>query len=280
MTGIMIWLIILYIVAGLLFLLLLLLFAPFYLEAKLNWKGNFGNARVSFWWIHPFLVSIRYDSDKNDITAMIARWKIQKKEKEEPTETPQSTESPFFDQTEKDYSQEESIPEKPEISSEKPEIQSKTTESVEKNAGKMDNFIGKLKKGKFLFYLKQSVWIKKIIKWLSRVIRSFGYMINFNYLTAYIRAGIEDPVILGKIYGYYNAISNGLDIKNSRCRLLFEPVFMENYFEGNGEIKLRSSVRNLLLPIGTAIFTFPYLSTLILWWRIKHINKNKGNEKK
>jgi hypothetical protein len=53
-------------------------------------------------------------------------------------------------------------------------------------------------------------------------------------------------------------------------RLDFVPLFEDRpRFDWDGCLQLSSSVARLLWPVVVALFTFPYLSSLLLWRRMK-----------
>ena len=170
----------------------------------------------------------------------------------------------------------ENIQEKAEKTS---ETQKVTTETVEKKPGKMDNLKERVQKNWIFFFLRQKKWRFKVFSWLIRVLRTFGRLVRFEYFRADLRAGIEDPAVLGRIFGYYQAVCSALQLMESGFSVFFEPVFMKNHFEADGAIKIRSSVGSLLAPLGVAVFTFPYVSTFFLWRRYKK-NLKRMKEKK
>jgi hypothetical protein len=149
------------------------------------------------------------------------------------------------------------------------QIEQPIIETVEKKPDKMDNLIGRIKKSRIIFFLSHKNWRQKMLSWLLRFFKTFRHLVHFECFKADIRAGIEDPAILGKIFGYYQAFSNALQLKEYGFDLCFEPLFMENHFEVDGAVKIKSSIGSLLAPFGVAFLTFPYISTFFLWRRYK-----------
>lgn len=274
-----------YIIAGVgvVFLfLLLVLFTPFHMDARFCNLQDSSEASVSLWWIHPFFISFFYNYRENDYYLRIVWWKISKKKeaKEEletgvkPEETIQEVEetSAAVAEPEMEEKMEESTGK--EIESEQP-----TIETVVKKPGKMDNLIEQIKRSRIIFFIRHKKWREKIISWLFRFLKSFCRLVRFECFKAHIRAGVEDPAVLGRIFGYYKAISNGLQLNEYGFNLFFEPVFMKNHFEADGAVKISSSVGNLLKPLGIAFFTFPYFSTFFLWRSYKREMKRISSKK-
>lgn len=284
----MVWSVVLYIAAGLLGVLLLslifLLFSPLYLKAHFIWQHDSQVAVARFWLIHPFIFTIKYDIVKNDLLIKLLGWKIRKKKSEEQSLEEKNVEEPVttVQVAEQVSAQEEVKAETVELSDAEiePEIKLSVPESVEKKTAKIDNIIGQIKNSKLLFIASEKRWLKKMGAWFLCFLKSFFYLIRCNYAKAYLKAGIEDPALLGRIYGYYVAVRNGLSTIDSRFDVLFEPVFMENHFEGNGEIEIKSSMGRLLAPVGFAIFTFPYISTLFVYIRYRRRYKKAGKTQK
>lgn len=282
----MIWSVILYILAGLfglfILFLLLILFSPFCLDLRWKWVGDdSGDCTVSLWWIHPFIITGKYNFPEDDFSLKITWWKIQRKKNQIQSSESEENYEITPAKLETEPATKAGLEEKKTgISEKKVEIQEPTTETVEKKFGKIDNLIEKIKRNEYLFFLRQKKWREKISRWFIGFLKSFRYMIRWNLFSATIKAGVEDPAVLGKIYGYYEAISNGIDIRNSRFNIMFEPVFMKNCFEGFGEIRIRSSIGNLLAPVGIAIFTFPYLNTFIVWYRLRRRSRKMKDNKK
>lgn len=249
--------------------LLLVLFAPFYMKARICSFESNHEAAMSLWWIHPFFLSIFFNLKKNDYYIKVAGWKLPKKRESQPlSEQPVQTQEQIKSVEGKtsETKENEHIQEKTERS---PETQKANTETVEKKPGKMDNLMERIKKNWIFFFLRHKKWRFKVFSWLIRVLKTAGRLVRFEYFRADLRAGVEDPAALGRIFGYYQAVCSALQLMESGVSFFFEPVFMKNHFEAKGVIKIRSSVGSMLAPLGVAVFTFPYVSTFFLWRRYK-----------
>lgn len=297
----MVWSTILIIIGSILtFLLLLLLFiilSPFYLGTKFSWADNKGQGYVSFWWVNPLVVYFKYDLATKAQKIIIAGWKIGEKKNaaEAPVSEnipPQESKAPVVAKYVPELPREEvkereiEIPEeKPEVIEKEmpqeiygPEVTAKTEEpvvekpkKVEKKAEKKDNILTRLKKNRVLFFLRSRRWREKVTGWILRVFKSLFRIIRFDSLKLQVKAGLEDPSSVGAIYGIYEAVKFGLLDQNRKFDIRFEPVFMEDHLELRGETGIRSSIARLLVPFFVALFSFPYISTLILWRRSRKL---------
>ncbi len=277
------WTVVFYISAGLgvVFLLLMLfaLFTPFHVNARFCSLQNCSKASIFLWWGHPFFISFFYNYRENDYYLRIAWWKVYKKKTvQKELETPAKPDEKTVEVEEKaaavaDAKIEEEMVDttQKDTQSEQPKI-----ESVEKKPGKMDNLIEGIKKNRIVFFLSHKKWRGKIFSWFFRFFKTFNHLIRFECLKADIRAGVEDPAVLGKIYGYYQAFSNGLQLNEYGFNFFFEPVFMKNHFEADGALKISSSIGRLLTPFGVAFLTFPYISTFFIWRSYKRKMKRVG----
>ena len=121
------------------------------------------------------------------------------------------------------------------------------------------------------FSLDQRKIAKKAMIWLGKVIGKLLRVIKIDQLTMQIKAGSEDPAFTGSLHGFYTGIIHGLDINGHKhIKLDFEPIFNNrDIFEFEGAVSIKTSAARLLWPALVALFTFPYISALILWRRIK-----------
>lgn len=140
-------------------------------------------------------------------------------------------------------------------------------ESVEISSPRRDNLLNRLKKNRYLFFLRNHKWRGKITRWVLRVFSSFFRIVSLDKFQVWIKAGLEDPSVTGMIYGFYQALRNGLSGQFQKVMIEFEPVFSRDEFHFSGETGIRSSFGRLILPVIVALFTFPYLTTLRLWLR-------------
>lgn len=145
------------------------------------------------------------------------------------------------------------------------------TEEEKKNTS--TSFSSKINKWKLIiqFSLNQRRIAKKAMIWLGRVIGKLLRVVKIDQLTMQIKAGFEDPALTGSLHGFYTGIIHGLDINGHKhIKLDFEPVFNNrDIFEFEGAVSIKTSAARLLWPALVALFTFPYISALILWRRIK-----------
>lgn len=292
----MFWMILLYSAAAIaaLFLLLLfiLLFSPFYLGSRFSGSGTSIAGSARFWWFHPGVISVNYDFTDNSMMLRLFSRSFGKK-----TETPTAPPSPVEKQDTEISASEPSgfqTPEEEEkLSLEEDKFTSETAgipetdfdhsipeegmsmqggpeegeESVEISSTRRDKLLNRLKKNRFFFFLRNRKWRGKITRWVLRVFSSFFCIVSLDKFQVWIKAGLEDPSVTGMVYGFYQALRNGLSGQFQKVMIEFEPVFSRDEFHFSGESGIRSSFGRLILPALVALFTFPYLTTLRLWLR-------------
>ncbi len=141
----------------------------------------------------------------------------------------------------------------------------KPEEKVAPEAKKKDNWFTRLERNRYLFFIRNSRWRSKVLRWLVRVIRTLFHLVRFDHFQLAIRAGVHDPVLIGTFSGLYQALLNGLPLKRPYA-FVYEPVFMRNCFECSGSIRVSTSLARVLTPVGVAVVTFPLVHTLWLVW--------------
>ena len=90
-------------------------------------------------------------------------------------------------------------------------------------------------------------------------------IIHFERFNTYVKGGLEDPCITGKIYGYVTALSYALTNQKSANNFILEPVFMKNHLEFDSEFQFKTTLWRLTYPVLIAVFCFPWLHSLRLW---------------
>lgn len=282
------------------------LFIPFYFGADFSWFKTDKQGNLFFWFLNPSFFLLRYNIRLKKLIVKFAGLKITKRQEsvkeEEFKATPQkphretvsertgkvrgtetgSQKEPVESKIKDGGLETEEIEETHEIKEKKGEEKENriSQEAAGKSEEKSPDLLTRLKKNKFLFFLKEKKLVGKILKWISRITKKILIIFSFKRLHIETKAGVEDPALLGKIYGYIEAVKYGLN-SGKNFRLEFTPVFMQNYLECRGSVSLRSSLWRLLLPMIIAVVSFPYLSTLVVWLRYKYFNKNRRtkNEK-
>ena len=124
-----------------------------------------------------------------------------------------------------------------------------------------------------LSILNNRPWYSKLFHWGMRTLRVCVRLIRFDHLRLHATAGLHDPAEMGKIYGWYTALNHCLLARQKHIDLRLEPRFSEAVLEVKGSIGFTTSLFRLLAPMLVALLTFPYLSTWVIWRRLK-----KGNE--
>ena len=282
------------------------LFIPFYFGADFSWFKTDKQGNLLFWFLNSSFFLLRYDIRLKKLIIKFAGFKITKRQEsvkeEEFKATPQkphretvsertgkvrgtetgSQKEPVESQINESGLETEGIEEIHEIKEKKGEEKenSISQEAAGKSEEKLPDLLTRLKNNKLLFFLKEKKLACKIFKWIFRIIKKILKVVSFKRLHVKANAGVEDPALLGKIYGYIEAIKYGSN-SGKNFRLEFTPVFMQNYLECRGSVSLRSSLWKFLLPLIVALVTFPYLSTLVVWLRYKSLTKQrrKKNEK-
>ncbi len=139
--------------------------------------------------------------------------------------------------------------------------------------GKRESRLQRLSRNPVLFFLKNGAWRGKIIRWILRVLSSLFRIIRFDRFGLALRAGVENPMIVGTVFGFHRAFISTLP-ERERSAVLFEPVFMENRLEGSFHFRTVTSLFRLMLPALVALFTFPLFHTLWLLLRL-YLNERR-----
>ena len=150
----------------------------------------------------------------------------------------------------------------------------KTDEKVAESPQKKDNWFKRLLHSRYLFFLKNKRWRNKVIRWIIRVIRSLFTIITFDRFQFFLRAGIENPMVVGTLFGLYRAARSALPM-NKPYFIEYEPVFMKNYCEGTMRFRTATSLFRVLLPVIMALFTFPIIHSAWLWWSFSRMEKRR-----
>jgi hypothetical protein len=113
----------------------------------------------------------------------------------------------------------------------------------------------------------------EILRWIRRLVFSLFHTISVSTFRVRVKAGLEEPSLTAAAYGYYIGLKNILATGNSsRRKIMFEPVFNNDPFETDGEIRISTSVARLCLPLVLAVATFPYLHAVILYFKMRKIS--------
>lgn len=200
-----------------------------------------------------------------------------------------SEEIPFFAEnpTEEKVEAEEKNKKKKKVEAErKARKEAKTKDKAEKkikDAGvegekAKGGFFGKLKKNRYFYMIRQRKLQKKLFGWGFRIFRSLFKIIRFNHFDASIKAGIEEPALLGNVYAFYTMTRYTVNVSEGEPIVKFEPVFMKNWFEGEGRFSVKTSVFSLMWPGFLAVSSFPYITVLWLFWKSRKL-KAKTDKK-
>lgn len=138
-------------------------------------------------------------------------------------------------------------------------------------------FFQKIRENRVLFVLRQERWREKILSWFGRIIRSLLGIIKFENCAVHLRAGGEDHAVTGMIHGCVAGIKHALLMKRGEGMFIeFEPLFNSGLvFEFRGSLRIRTSIARLIYPAAVALVTFPYISSFILWMRVRKMGKKK-----
>jgi hypothetical protein len=117
----------------------------------------------------------------------------------------------------------------------------------------------------------------KALRWCRRTLGLFFKMIRFYRFRLHAKAGTGDPAETGKIYGYYTALDKFIFSRHQNVDVRLTPEFSIETFECCGSIAVRTSFARVLLPLLTALVTFPYLAAYFVWRRLKKIKSLKNN---
>lgn len=135
-----------------------------------------------------------------------------------------------------------------------------------------DGFFTRLKKNRYFYMIRQRTLQKKLVRWGFRIFRSLFRIIRFDHFDASIKAGIEEPALLGNVYAFYTMTRYTVNVAGGGEPIVkFEPVFMKNWFEGEGRFSLKTSVISLVWPGLIAVTSFPYITVLWLFWKSRKL---------
>ena len=137
-----------------------------------------------------------------------------------------------------------------------------------------DNWLKRLQRNRYVYFLKNSRWRNKVLRWFIRVVRLLLRIVVFDRFRFSVRAGNENPMLVGVLFGLYEGIRSALPMRKPYI-IEFEPVFMDNCFEGEVRFRTTTSLFRVLFPVGTAILTFPLLHSLRLGWRYYRAEKRR-----
>jgi hypothetical protein len=136
-----------------------------------------------------------------------------------------------------------------------------------------ESFLSRLKRNRYLYMIRQDKLLSKLFRWILRVFKSLFKIIRFDHFHASVKAGIEEPALLGKVYAFYTMTRYTVMVSNGNPVIGFEPVFMKNYLEGEATFRLKTAVIVLLWPGVIALATFPYFTVLWLFWKSRKLKK-------
>ena len=100
-------------------------------------------------------------------------------------------------------------------------------------------------------------------------------VVRFDHVRINVKAGIEDPAELGKMYGWFTAGNGLLFGSRKNIMLRFEPQFMRSFLACDGSIGLRTSAASVLMPVVIALCTFPWLRAFFVWRRLRTVYYSK-----
>jgi hypothetical protein len=115
----------------------------------------------------------------------------------------------------------------------------------------------------------------RTFRWCMRLLSMSLRVVRFDHVRINIKAGIEDPAELGKIYGWYAAGNRLLFAGRKNITLRFEPQFMQNRLAFDGSVGLRTSAARVLMPVAVALVTFPWLRAFFIWRRLKTVYQSQ-----
>ena len=118
----------------------------------------------------------------------------------------------------------------------------------------------------------------RLYRWLIRVMRLGFRFVRFDSFRFHAKAGVEDPAELGKIYGWYVSLNNCLFGARKNVDIRFEPLFLQERLEFEGNIGFRTSLARLMFPFAVGLATFPYLKMYLAWRRLKKVYREAAPE--
>ncbi|MBN1127931.1 MAG: hypothetical protein JXA71_03030 [Chitinispirillaceae bacterium] len=117
--------------------------------------------------------------------------------------------------------------------------------------------------------------LSRAYRWSMRITALSFRLMRFDHFRLYARAGMDDPALLGRVYGWYAALSNCIVGSRKNCSVSFEPVFFGNDLTIAGSVGLRTSLGRVIMPAAVGLLTFPYLRAYLVWRRLKKIHRSR-----
>jgi hypothetical protein len=295
-----------YIGAVLAIVLLLALFSPFVLKTEFAVSSESQQGSVFLSWLHPLVVAARFSSVDGKGEVRLFGWRItvMKREAHDGTGTggqdragtaPPAAAAPIpRQQTESvmpKTAPEPSPQASPHVSRKDDDIHANTntttgtheeTRAASGQAqGRFRRFRNTLASG---WRKAETTWrvirfhrmASRFTRWMLSLFSGMLGIIRFDLCRLHVRAGIDDPADLGKVYGWYTAVQSIIRRRGRRIFITFEPRFMQNTLAFDGVIGLRTSLARILTPVTVALFTFPWLRAFFVWRRLRKLYRSTG----
>ncbi|MGA2508314.1 MAG: DUF2953 domain-containing protein [Chitinispirillaceae bacterium] len=266
---------VLFIIMSILFsIILIMVFSPVILFANFAVSDTGRNAKVHLLWLHPKLLRLTYDMTGKRLAVRILGWHLHLAEEKAHRKRKTDTE------TAKRFVEPVSRGKHPAETLERQETNVRENGSLRLTGGLEHPKPEKMLNRRSITWRK----VKSIIVILNRqkvtgkILRCCGWtlqacfkLIRFDHCFLHAKAGAEDPAETGKIYGYYIALNHVFFGGRKKNDVRVEPYFTGAMFEFQGNIRLRTSIARISIPVMVALMTFPYFTVLIVWWRLKKL---------
>jgi hypothetical protein len=264
-------------------LLLIVLLTPFHFLTDFAVSTDARSGTFLLSWIHPRILGMRYDfaHDQIELKLFGRRVKTFVPGADAQEKTGKTTGAVKKEPVPKEPAQRAAKPAEPAATA-SPKPFSSTTSDNQPPSPKPSTLSRFARFGKrmVMFWRKfQTTWrvlrrhhmASRTFRWCLRLLSMSLRVIRFDHVRINIKAGIEDPAELGKIYGWYTAGSALLFGGRKNVALRFEPQFMQNRLAFDGSVGLRTSAARVLMPVAVAFITFPWLRAFFVWRRLKTV---------
>jgi hypothetical protein len=147
-----------------------------------------------------------------------------------------------------------------------------------KEKKKMFGFMDSQPVQRTMVVIRAAALRRKLFHWFVASVARFFHIVSVSRFRLHVRLGLNDPSTTGQAFGFYIAAKNALaaagnsrKARKARKEIMFEPVFDSEIAEADGTIEISTSLARLCLPVVLTIATFPFLHTLMVYWKVKRV---------
>ena len=286
------WTVLLWTLAIFALLLLILLLTPMFMRLHFSCLADKMLLKFKFKWIHSLILSFEYDLESDALKGWVLGKKIEEKDAEL-TDSQSSSDDQKYTAVQESVSPSNSkkadtpqqgrevydpgIEESNEVKTStkfRDEAKSEHRADTQKKSKPKRSLIDRVRNSRAYILWRDRVWRRKILRWLDLIFKSMLRLVRFDLLRIKVKAGLEDPADLGRLYGWVNALRSMLVLRKRSYDIELEPVFMKSHLEFESELKFKTALWRLFMPLLIAVFGFPYWSSYRLWRKVKKVGES------